>query len=52
MVERRNIEFRADGGAILRGWLFVPAGAAKKPHAAITTWLEHKGHSRVGGGWC
>lgn len=36
MVERRNIEFRADGGAILRGWLFLPEGAAEKPHAAIT----------------
>jgi uncharacterized protein len=36
MVERRNVEFRAEGGAILRGWLFLPEGAAERPHPAIT----------------
>lgn len=35
-MERRNVEFRAEGGAILRGWLFVPQGATEKPHPAIT----------------
>jgi uncharacterized protein len=33
-VQRRDVEFAADGGAILRGWLFVPDGPG--PHAAIT----------------
>ncbi|MDB5576604.1 MAG: peptidase [Bradyrhizobium sp.] len=36
MVERRNVEFPADGGTILRGWLFVPADAAGKRLPAIT----------------
>jgi len=34
MAERRNVEFAVEGGATLRGWLFVPG--AKGPAPAIT----------------
>jgi uncharacterized protein len=34
MVQRQNVEFPAEGGVTLRGWLFVPDGPA--PHPAIT----------------
>jgi len=34
MTERRDIEFRAEGGVTLRGWFFVPDGDG--PHPAIT----------------
>jgi hypothetical protein len=34
MVQRKDVEFEADGGVKLRGWLFVPPGAGLKP--AIT----------------
>ena len=34
MVERQDVEFPVEGGATLRGWLFVPDGPA--PHPAIT----------------
>ena len=33
MVERQDVEFPVEGGATLRGWLFVPDGPA--PHPAI-----------------
>ncbi len=33
-MQRQDIEFPADGGVTLGGWLFVPDGAG--PHAAIT----------------
>jgi fermentation-respiration switch protein FrsA (DUF1100 family) len=33
-VERQDVEFPAQGGVTLRGWLFIPEGAA--PHPAIT----------------
>jgi hypothetical protein len=32
--ERRDVEFQAEGGVTLRGWLFLPAGSG--PHPAIT----------------
>jgi len=35
MVQRTNVEFEADGGVKLRGWLFVPSGPARR-HPAIT----------------
>jgi fermentation-respiration switch protein FrsA (DUF1100 family) len=35
MVQRSEVEFEADGGVKLRGWLFVPSGRAKR-HPAIT----------------
>src|SRR6476620_10750529 len=34
MVQRRDVEFTAEGGVKLRGWLFVPDGSG--PHPAIT----------------
>jgi uncharacterized protein len=34
MTRRRDIEFVAEGGVVLRGWLFEPDG--KGPHPAIT----------------
>ncbi|AVH54763.1 MULTISPECIES: alpha/beta hydrolase [Streptomyces] len=34
MAERENVEFEADGGVTLRGWLFLPDGPG--PHPAIT----------------
>ncbi|MGW1725893.1 alpha/beta hydrolase [Streptomyces sp. NPDC002306] len=34
MLERENVEFQADGGVTLRGWLFLPDGPG--PHPAIT----------------
>ena len=34
MVERMDIEFEADAGVMLRGWLYLPDGAG--PHPAIT----------------
>src|SRR5580700_516275 len=34
MTERRNVGFAVEGGATLRGWLFVPG--AKGPAPAIT----------------
>jgi uncharacterized protein len=34
MVQRQDVEFGAEGGVTLRGWLFVPDGPA--PHPAIT----------------
>ena len=34
MPERRDVEFQAEGGVTLRGWLFLPAGSG--PHPAIT----------------
>jgi len=34
MVQRRDVEFTAEGGVTLRGWLFVPDGSG--PHPAIT----------------
>jgi uncharacterized protein len=34
MAERKNVEFAVEGGATLRGWLFVPG--AKGPARAIT----------------
>ena len=36
MAERRDVEFRADNGISLRGWLFVPDAATGKPRPAIT----------------
>jgi hypothetical protein len=33
-VERQDVEFAAEGGVTLRGWLFIPDGPA--PHPAIT----------------
>jgi uncharacterized protein len=34
MAQRQDVEFPAEGGVTLRGWLFVPDGPA--PHPAIT----------------
>ncbi|MDX6328893.1 MAG: uncharacterized protein QOI83_1276 [Streptomycetaceae bacterium] len=34
MAERKDIEFEAEGGVVLRGWLFLPDGPG--PHPAIT----------------
>ena len=34
MVKRTDVEFEADGGVKLRGWLFVPPGEGRRP--AIT----------------
>ncbi|MGW7427527.1 alpha/beta hydrolase [Streptomyces sp. NPDC054813] len=34
MSQRENVEFEADGGVRLRGWLFLPDGPG--PHPAIT----------------
>jgi len=34
MVQRTDVQFEADGGVTLRGWLFVPAGSGRRP--AIT----------------
>ena len=34
MVRRRDVEFAAEGGVTLRGWLFAPDGSG--PHPAIT----------------
>ncbi|MFF3256684.1 alpha/beta hydrolase [Actinacidiphila glaucinigra] len=34
MAERKDIEFTADGGVTLRGWLYLPDGPG--PHPAIT----------------
>ncbi|MEU9214183.1 alpha/beta fold hydrolase [Streptomyces sp. NPDC048415] len=34
MIERKDVEFEADGGLTLRGWLFLPGGPG--PHPAIT----------------
>ncbi|MFJ9821731.1 alpha/beta hydrolase [Streptomyces sp. NPDC101151] len=34
MVERQDVEFEADGGVTLRGWLFLPGRPG--PHPAIT----------------
>ncbi|MEW1819231.1 alpha/beta fold hydrolase [Arthrobacter sp. NPDC080031] len=34
MVEREDIEFEADGGVMLRGWLYIPDGPG--PHPAIS----------------
>jgi fermentation-respiration switch protein FrsA (DUF1100 family) len=34
MVQRQDVEFPAEGGVTLRGWLFIPDGPA--PHPAIT----------------
>jgi uncharacterized protein len=34
MVQRHDVEFPAEGGLTLRGWLFVPGGPATQP--AIT----------------
>ncbi|HTY35033.1 alpha/beta hydrolase [Mycobacterium sp.] len=34
MVQRQDVEFPAEGGVTLRGWLFVPDGPA--PHPGIT----------------
>jgi len=33
-VQRQDVEFAAEGGVTLRGWLFVPDGSG--PHPAIT----------------
>jgi fermentation-respiration switch protein FrsA (DUF1100 family) len=35
MVERRNVEFEAEGGVKLRGWLFVPS-SGPGPYPAVT----------------
>ena len=35
MVQRTEVEFEADGGVTLRGWLFVPSGPARR-YPAIT----------------
>lgn len=34
MIQRTDVEFEADGGILLRGWLFVPPGTGRRP--AIT----------------
>src|SRR2546430_16974533 len=34
MMKRTDVEFEADGGVKLRGWLFVPPGEGRRP--AIT----------------
>jgi cephalosporin-C deacetylase-like acetyl esterase len=34
MIQRTDVEFEVDGGVKLRGWLFVPPGAGRRP--AIT----------------
>jgi hypothetical protein len=34
LVQRQDVEFAADGGVTLRGWLFIPDGPP--PHPAIT----------------
>ena len=34
MVTRTDVEFEADGGVKLRGWLYVPEGHGRRP--AIT----------------
>jgi fermentation-respiration switch protein FrsA (DUF1100 family) len=34
MIKRTDVEFDVDGGVKLRGWLFVPSGAGRRP--AIT----------------
>ena len=34
MVERMDVEFKADAGVLLRGWLYLPDGPG--PHPAIT----------------
>src|SRR6516164_120773 len=35
VVERRNVEFEAEGGVKLRGWLFVPS-SGPGPYPAVT----------------
>jgi len=35
MFQRTDVEFEADGGVTLRGWLYVPSGPARR-HPAIT----------------
>lgn len=35
MVQRTDVEFEADGGVKLRGWLYLPPGATRR-HPAIT----------------
>lgn len=35
MTEKRDVEFRGDGGLTLRGWLYLPTGASG-PRPAIT----------------
>jgi cephalosporin-C deacetylase-like acetyl esterase len=44
IAERRNIEFGAEGGVTLRGWLFVPG--AKGPAPAITMSHGYAGSRR------
>ncbi|MFD1313119.1 alpha/beta hydrolase, partial [Streptomyces kaempferi] len=34
MIQRKDVQFRADGAVQLRGWLFLPDGPG--PHPAIT----------------
>jgi cephalosporin-C deacetylase-like acetyl esterase len=34
MVERQDVEFSAEGGVTLRGWLYIPDGPT--PHPAVT----------------
>ena len=34
MIQRTDVEFEAEGGTLLRGWLFVPPGSGRRP--AIT----------------
>lgn len=36
MNSKRNVEFLAEGGTKLRGWLFVPSNAGTTPSPAIT----------------
>ena len=30
MVQRTDVEFEADGGVKLRGWLYLPPGATRR----------------------
>ena len=35
MIQRTDVEFEADGGIQLRGWLFVPPGSGRRPAIAM-----------------
>ncbi|MEV6026646.1 alpha/beta fold hydrolase [Streptomyces sp. NPDC052036] len=46
MVERKDVEFEADGGVTLRGWLFLPDGPG--PHPAVTMAHGYAGVRELG----
>src|SRR3979490_1736558 len=35
MVQRQDVEFTAEGGVTLRGWLFVPEGPGRHPASTM-----------------